>query len=176
MSRSRRGCGCRASSTRCCCLRGWTRVRAIPHEPVDLDDLALAEASRLRSAGIAVDGSGVGAARVHGNPRLLGQLLRNLADNAARHAHSRVAIGVSQHDGRAVLVVDDDGDGIPEAERERVFDRFVRLDDARDRDAGGSGLGLAIVQGVAHAAHGVVTIDDAPLGGARFIVSLPAAS
>lgn len=149
---------------------------SIPDEPVDLDDLVLAEASRLRSAGIAVDESGVGAARVHGNPQLLGQLLRNLTDNAARHARSRVAISLSQHDGRAVLVVDDDGHGIPEAERERVFDRFVRLDDARDRDAGGSGLGLAIVQGVARAAHGVVTIDDAPLGGARFIVSLPAAS
>ena len=147
-----------------------------PDEPVDLDDLALAEASRLRSAGIAVDESGVGAARVHGSPQLLGQLLRNLTDNAARHARSRVAISLSQHDGRAVLVVDDDGHGIPEAEREGVFDRFVRLDDARDRDAGGSGLGLAIVQGVARAAHGVVTIDDAPLGGARFIVSLPAAS
>ncbi len=148
----------------------------IPDEPVDLDDLVLAEASRLRGAGIAVDESGVGPARVHGSPQLLGQLLRNLTDNAARHARSRVAISLAQRDGRAVLMVDDDGDGIPEAERERVFDRFVRLDDARDRDAGGSGLGLAIVQGVARAAHGVVTIDDAPLGGARFIVSLPAAS
>lgn len=144
--------------------------------PVDLDDLVFAEASRLRGVGITVDESGVGPARVHGSPQLLGQLLRNLTDNASRHARSRVAISLEQRDGRAILMVDDDGDGIPEAQRERVFDRFVRLDDARDRDAGGSGLGLAIVQGVARAAHGVVTIDDAPLGGARFIVSLPAAS
>ncbi|GAA1823595.1 HAMP domain-containing sensor histidine kinase [Agromyces salentinus] len=145
-------------------------------ESVDLDDLAFAEASRLRAGGIAVDESGIGPARVHGSPQLLGQLLRNLADNAARHSRGRVAIGLAERDGRAILVVDDDGDGIPEAERERVFDRFVRLDDARDRDAGGSGLGLAIVQGVARAAHGVVRIEDSPLGGARFVVSLPAAS
>ncbi|MGI9822855.1 sensor histidine kinase [Agromyces sp. Marseille-Q5079] len=145
-------------------------------EAVDLDDLVFAEAARLRAAGVAVDESGVGAARVHGNPQLLGQLLRNLADNAARHARGRVALGLTERDGRAVLVVDDDGDGIPAAERERVFDRFVRLDDARDRDAGGSGLGLAIVRAVARAAHGDVTIEDAPLGGARFTVRLPAAS
>ncbi|KQM82592.1 hypothetical protein ASE68_04255 [Agromyces sp. Leaf222] len=145
-------------------------------EPVDLDDLVFAEAARLRAAGVAVDETGVGAARVHGNPQLLGQLLRNLADNAARHARSRVALGLAERDGQAVLVVDDDGAGIPAAERERVFDRFVRLDDARDRDAGGSGLGLAIVLAVARAAHGDVTIDDGPLGGARFIVRLPAAS
>jgi signal transduction histidine kinase len=147
-----------------------------PDEPVDLDDLVLAEASRLRGAGITVDETGVGPARVHGNPQLLGQLVRNLTDNAARHARSRVAISLTQRDGRAVLVVDDDGDGIPQAQRDRVFDRFVRLDDARDRDAGGSGLGLAIVRGVARAAHGAVTIDDAPLGGARFTVTLPAVS
>lgn len=145
-------------------------------EPVDLDDLVFAEAARLRAAGVAVDETGVGAARVHGNPQLLGQLLRNLADNAARHARSRVALGLAERDGQAVLVVDDDGAGIPAAERERVFDRFVRLDDARDRDAGGSGLGLAIVLAVARAAHGDVTIDDGPLGGARFTVRLPAAS
>lgn len=145
-------------------------------EPVDLDDLVLAEAARLRAGGVAVDVSGVGPARVHGNPQLLGQLVRNLADNAARHARTRVALGLVEHDGRAVLTVDDDGDGVPEGERERVFDRFVRLDDARDRDAGGSGLGLAIVRAVARAAHGGVTVDDAPIGGARFVVSLPAAS
>jgi len=147
-----------------------------PDEPVDLDDLVLAEASRLRASGIAVDESGVGPARVHGNPQLLGQLVRNLTDNAARHARRSVAISLTQRDGRVVLVIDDDGDGIPEAQRERVFDRFVRLDEARDRDAGGSGLGLAIVRGVARAAHGGVTIEDAPLGGARFTVTLPAGS
>ncbi|KAA9089986.1 HAMP domain-containing histidine kinase [Microbacterium radiodurans] len=145
-------------------------------DAVDLDDIALAEVARLRSRGVAVDASGIGAARVTGDPRLLGQLVRNLADNAARHAVSRVAIAVGHGGDRVVLTVDDDGTGIPEDERSRVFERFVRLDEGRARDAGGSGLGLAIVHGVATSAGGSVAIGDGPLGGARFTVELPAAS
>ncbi|MFS0865928.1 ATP-binding protein [Microbacterium sp. 179-B 1A2 NHS] len=144
-------------------------------DAVDLDDLALAEASRLRAAGVTVDGSGIGPVRVRGDGRLLGRIVRNLADNAARHARSRVAIGVSETAGRAVLTVDDDGSGIPAGERERVFERFVRLDEGRARDAGGSGLGLAIVSAVVVASGGTVTAGDSPLGGARFTVTLPAA-
>ena len=75
-----------------------------------------------------------------------------------------------------MLTVDDDGTGIPEDERSRVFERFVRLDEGRARDAGGSGLGLAIVHSVATSAGGSVAIGDGPLGGARFTVELPAAS
>lgn len=143
---------------------------------VDLDDVALAEVSRLRAAGIAVDAAGIGPARVLGDPRLLGQLARNLADNAARHARSRVAISVTQVDGWALLTVDDDGTGVPAPDRERVFERFLRLDDARARDAGGSGLGLAIVRSIAAAEGGAAFVDISPLGGARFQVNLPAAS
>ncbi|WP_164515419.1 HAMP domain-containing sensor histidine kinase [Microbacterium sp. 10M-3C3] len=142
-------------------------------EEVDLDDLALAEAARLRAGGADVDTAGVGPARVHGDPRLFGQVTRNLADNAARHARSRIAIGVVEHAGAAVLTVEDDGDGIPESERERVFDRFVRLDEARARDAGGSGLGLAIVRGIVVAAGGSIHVDASRWGGARFTVVLP---
>jgi len=149
---------------------------ATAHEPVDLDDLALVEASRLRAAGIVVDASGIGPARVHGDRRLLGQLVRNLADNAARHAHGRVTIGVVDHDGRAVLTVEDDGDGVPADQRERIFERFVRLDEARSRDAGGIGLGLPIVRAIAEAVDGQVMVDDSRWGGARFTVSLPSAS
>ena len=146
-------------------------------DAVDLDDLALTEVSRLRAAAcVAVDGSDIAAARVQGDPRLLGRVVRNLADNAARHAASQVAIGVRVTDGRAVLTVDDDGSGIPPSERSRVFERFVRLDEGRARDAGGSGLGLAIVAGVVRAAGGTVSVGDSPLGGARFTVRLPAAS
>lgn len=143
-------------------------------EEVDLDDLALAEASRLRMAGVEVDTSAVGAARVLGDPRLLGQVLRNLVDNASRHARSRVAIGVAQHGPAAVVTVEDDGAGIPEPDRARVFDRFVRLDEARARDAGGSGLGLAIVRGIVDAAGGSIHVDAGTAGGARFTVVLPA--
>ncbi len=140
---------------------------------VDLDDLALTEVSRLRAAGVHVDGSAITAVQVTGDERLLGRIVRNLADNAARHAASRVAIGVRAEGAHAVLTVDDDGSGIPPEERERVFERFVRLDEGRARDVGGSGLGLAIVHGVAVAAGGSVTVRDAPLGGARFEVRLP---
>ena len=145
------------------------------HEPIDLDDIALGEVRRLRSSGVEVDGSGIRAARVDGDPRLLGQLLRNLADNAARHARGHVAIGVSPADGFVFVTVEDDGDGVPADERERVFERFVRLDEARSRDAGGSGLGLAIVRGIAATMAGTVTADASRWGGARFVVTLPLA-
>lgn len=144
-------------------------------EPVDLDDLALTEVRRLRAAGFEVDGSGIGAARVRGDARLLAQLVRNLADNAARHARGHLAIGVATVGRHVFLTVEDDGAGVPEAERERIFERFVRLDEARSRDAGGSGLGLAIARSIATSAHGTVSVDDSRRGGARFVVTLPSA-
>ncbi|WP_144763757.1 cell wall metabolism sensor histidine kinase WalK [Curtobacterium sp. 9128] len=141
--------------------------------PVDLDDLAFAEVARIRAAAVvAVDGSAVGAARVLGDERMLARVVRNLVDNAVRHAASRIAIGVRQEAATAVLTVEDDGSGIPASERERVFDRFVRLDEGRSRDAGGSGLGLAIVRDVLTAHGGSVAVDDSPLGGARFVVRI----
>lgn len=149
---------------------------ALREDLVDLDDLALAEVRRLRAGGATVDGSGIRAARVRGDARLLGQLVRNLADNAARHARSAVAIGVTGRGAEVVLTVDDDGAGVPPDERDHIFERFVRLDEARARDAGGSGLGLAIVRAIAEAEGGGVRVEDSPLGGARFSVVLPAAS
>lgn len=142
-------------------------------EAVDLDDIALGEVRRLRAAGIDVDGSGIHAARVHGDPRLLGQLVRNLADNAVRHSRGRVAIGVTPSDGYVFVTIEDDGTGVPADERERIFERFVRLDEARSRDAGGSGLGLAIARGIAASGHGTLTVDDSRWGGARFVLTLP---
>ena len=151
-------------------------LRAEPVD-VDLDDLLLDEARRVRSAGLAVDTSGVRATRIRGDARLLAQLVRNLVDNAVRHARTGVSVAVSSDRGAtATLTVDDDGDGIPPAERDRVFDRFVRLDDARARDTGGSGLGLSIVREIAHAHGGEVLAEDAPSNGARFRVELPAAA
>jgi len=118
-------------------------------------------------SGIDVEVSGTPSVRGHRSR--LERLVRNLVDNAQRHAVSRVAVTVSTVDGQAVLTVDDDGPGIPEADRERVFDRFVRLDDARDRDEGGSGLGLAIVADIARAHGGTAAVED----GSRFVVRLP---
>jgi signal transduction histidine kinase len=142
--------------------------------PVDLDDLLFEEAERLRrTSALRTSVAGVSAGRVSGNPEQLRKLIRNLTDNAARHARSTIALSLKDGRGGTLLAVDDDGDGIPPAERERIFERFVRRDEARDRDSGGSGLGLAIVVGIA-AAHGAaVTVLDSPLGGARFEVRFP---
>jgi signal transduction histidine kinase len=144
---------------------------------VDLDDLVFEEARRLRDAsGLRVDTGAVSAGRVDGDADGLRRVLRNLGENAARHAGGRVGFAVAERDGTVVLAVDDDGPGIPAADRERVLKRFVRLDDARARDAGGSGLGLAIVAELVTAHGGAVSVADSPLGGARVEVSLPRAS
>jgi signal transduction histidine kinase len=143
---------------------------------VDLDDLVFDEARRLRdTTGLHIDVGAVSAGRVEGDPAGLRRVLRNLGDNAARHASTRVGFALAGRDGAAVLVVDDDGPGIPQGDRERVLERFVRLDDARARDAGGSGLGLAIVAELVAAHGGAVGIADSPLGGARVQVTLPRA-
>lgn len=149
------------------------RLTSAP-EPVDLDDLVLDEASRLRAAGrVRVDGAGIGPVRVPGDRVRLARVVRNLADNAARHARSTVWFTCRMRNDLAVIDVDDDGAGVPPEHRTRVFERFVRLDEARDRDAGGSGLGLAIVRETVLAHGGQVEVLDAPGGGARFEVRLP---
>ncbi|SDQ74406.1 Signal transduction histidine kinase [Curtobacterium sp. UNCCL20] len=163
--------------------------------PVDLDDLALDAVARARARmraaggggaasgggggggaagvdGVRVDGSGIGAARVRGDSRILAGVVQNLVDNAVRHASTRVTVALAEDGPDAVLTVDDDGSGVPTGERERVFERFVRLDEARSRDAGGAGLGLAIVRDAVRAHGGTVTVTDSPLGGARFVVRI----
>ncbi|MFF3879084.1 sensor histidine kinase [Streptomyces sp. NPDC001978] len=146
----------------------------LPRRALDLDDLVFDEANRLRATtGLRIDTTAVSAGRVGGDERGLRRVLRNLADNAAHHARSHVAFALVERDGTVTLTVDDDGPGIPETERERVFERFVRLDDARARDDGGTGLGLAIVAEIVRAHDGSVTIAGSSLGGARFEVNLP---
>jgi signal transduction histidine kinase len=142
---------------------------------VDLDDLALTEARRVRRSGLDVDTTGLSAGRVRGDTTSLAQVVRNLVDNAARHAAATIAVSVREAGDHVELGVEDDGPGIPEDQRERVFERFVRLDEARARDAGGSGLGLAIVKEIVAAHRGTVTVDAGGLGGARFVVRLPIA-
>ncbi len=145
-------------------------------QEVDVDDVVLDEARRLRvAAAHRVDSGQVSGGRVVGDPAQLARLVRNLGDNAARHARSQVALGVREVDGWVVLTVDDDGPGIAEDDRARVFERFVRLDEARSRDGGGAGLGLAIVAEVAAAHAGSVAALTGPLGGARIEVRLPGA-
>lgn len=144
---------------------------------VDLDDLVFEEANRLRAeTALAIDTSAVSAARVLADPDSLRRVLRNLGDNAARHARSRLAFALASSAAGARLTVEDDGPGIPVADRERIFERFVRLDDARARDNGGSGLGLAIVGELVAATGGTVRVVESGLGGARFEITLPSLS
>jgi signal transduction histidine kinase len=146
----------------------------LAREAVDLDDLAFEEGHRLRSTTSKhVDTSGVSAVRVQGDADALRRVIRNVGENAARHASSRVDITLVERRNGVVLTIDDDGPGIPESERVRVLHRFVRLDEARSRDEGGSGLGLSIVDEVVRAHGGSVLIEESPLGGARIQIALP---
>lgn len=156
----------------------WNRRRPVV---LDLDDIVLFERRHLAATGRAqVDATGVSAGRVRGDPGALRHAVRNLLDNATRYGdHVRITLrGGGQ---QIVLVVADNGPGVPPEDRDRVFDRFARVDTDRSRDGGGVGLGLAIVAQVVHAHHGTITLDqdDAPpggLGGARFTLRLPAAT
>nr|WP_238420695.1 HAMP domain-containing sensor histidine kinase [Streptomyces taklimakanensis] len=147
---------------------------------VDLDALVREELAQRVGDRIAVtletggreDGSPV---EVTASRSRLARVLGNLLDNAQRHAASRIRVGVGREGERAVLEVADDGSGVPEEERERIFERFVRLDDARSRDDGGAGLGLAIARDVAVRHGGTLTVGRAPEGGALFTLRLPAA-
>lgn len=142
---------------------------------VDLDDLLRDERQRLSTRpGLTVTAA-IAPARTVGDRAALARVVRNLVDNAARHAAGRVHLGCGVDASGAWIEVCDDGPGVPPAERTRVFERFVRLDDARAREDGGSGLGLAIVRELVAASGGTVRLDDGgPLPGARLRVLLPA--
>lgn len=148
------------------------RVGATPavHRPVDLAAVAadgVRGAGAGRPPGVAVDVSGAGTAV--GDAAALARVVRNLVENAQRHARSRVRVLVAPGEVR----VEDDGPGIPAADRDRVFERFVRLDDARPRGGGGTGLGLAIAREVAREHDGDVTLDEAAGGGLVAVVRVP---
>ncbi|MFJ2768031.1 ATP-binding protein [Streptomyces sp. NPDC087300] len=110
---------------------------------------------------------------VTGSRGQLARVLGNLLNNAQRHAHSRITVTTRTEGAWAVLEVSDDGSGVPVGERERIFERFVRLDDARSRDDGGAGLGLAIARDVAVRHGGALVVREAPSGGALFELRLP---
>jgi signal transduction histidine kinase len=115
-----------------------------------------------------------GPLTVPGDPDALARVVGNLLDNAERHKKSQVHLSLEPDGPYHRVTVTDDGPGIPQVDRERVFDRFTRLDDARARDAGGSGLGLAIVRELVRRHRGTVTLSDAEPG-LQVDVRLPAA-
>ncbi len=147
----------------------------IPTTMVDLDDIVFDEATQTHRPDVAVHSDHVSAGRVRGSREQLTRIVRNLLDNATRHARSQVRVTLTTDDA-VYLTVEDDGPGIPTEDRERVFERFTRLDDGRARDAGGLGLGLAMVRANAEHHGGSVAILDpvaADYPGARVVVRLP---
>ncbi|MET7703146.1 HAMP domain-containing sensor histidine kinase [Streptomyces sp. NPDC005485] len=147
-----------------------------PAQAVDLTDLVRDETARRRPPRhVTLDvHTESGPVIVQGQPMLLARVLGNLLDNAERHSAGTITVRLTHEpDSReAVLDVQDDGPGIPAEDHQRVFERFTRLDDARNRDAGGSGLGLAIAHHIATAHHGTLTITPSDHG-AHFTLLLP---
>lgn len=142
----------------------------LTRHPVDLCELAEDVAVQWEGTELVHPGR---ALMVSGDPRLLTRVLTNLVTNAVRYA-SPPTVTLGEESGRVVLTVDDDGPGIPVAERERVFTPFVRLEASRSRDTGGSGLGLAIVGRIVQRHGGAIALQDSPLGGLRVRIELPA--
>lgn len=145
-------------------------------DAVDVDDVVFAEVTRLTAAeDLIVDTSKVSGAQVIGDESSLARAIGNLLENAVRYAASRVELSLSEAGRFAVLKIEDDGPGIPADTRAAVFDRFARLDEARDRNHGGAGLGLAITKGIVEHHHGTIAIDRSALGGTQATITLPSA-
>jgi signal transduction histidine kinase len=145
-----------------------------PRTEVDLEDLVLAQLRRL--TGVSCDASAVSAGRVWGNASELTSVVRNLVDNAARHARSTVAVSVRDEGPWVVVRVEDDGAGVPPEDRDRIFERFARLEEGRSRDGGGAGLGLALSRRIVEQHGGRIHVEDRDGGGAAFVVTFPSAS
>jgi signal transduction histidine kinase len=143
--------------------------------PVDLDELAEGLVRQVRGdGGVHIDASGVRPAQVAGDRAQLRRAVANLLDNAVRHARTEVVVAVREtEDCRAEVIVGDDGPGIPPTERDRVFERFTRLDDARTLADGGAGLGLAIARDIAERHGGGLALHSVAPTGARFVFTLP---
>jgi signal transduction histidine kinase len=142
-------------------------------EPVGLAALAREEAAR-RAEGPPVEVDAPEELTVTGNRVQLAGVLANLLVNAQRHARTSVRLTVRREGGEAAVAVEDDGEGIAPADRERVFEPFTRLSEGRRRDPGGCGLGLAICRAVAETHNGTLRVEDSPRG-ARFVLRLPLA-
>jgi signal transduction histidine kinase len=144
-------------------------------QPVDLDALVERLVRQVRvDGGVRIDARGVRPAQVAGDHGQLQRVVGNLLDNAVRHARTEVVVTVGETgDGHADVVVADDGPGIAPEERERVFERFTRLDDARTAGTGGAGLGLAIARDIAERHGGTLELAPGAASGARFVLRLP---
>lgn len=150
--------------------------RSRARQLVDLDEVVLEDVIRARlTTTVPIDANGVSSAQVRADRDDMQRVVRNLLDNAVRHASSQVSITLTERGTNAVLMIDDDGPGVAPDDRARIFERFTRLDAARDRSTGGTGLGLAIGAEIAAAHDGRIDVAASPEGGARFVLELPAA-
>ena len=159
-------------------LLGMARLgseQALQRDTVDLAELLRASLAALPPGAPALTveaADDLGA--IEADPRLLGRALSNLLRNAQKYAAASIRLS-ARRDGRQILVaVEDDGSGIPENERERIFEPFYRLDRSRDRATGGFGLGLSIARKAVLLHGGTLTVEESALGGARFVIALPA--
>lgn len=146
--------------------------------PVDLDDIVLDEVRRARAAGPhEIDAGHVSAAPVVADPGALRRAVRNVLENACRHASGQVVVELGEQpaDGgrKSVLTITDDGPGIPDDQVEAVFERFTRLDGDRSRSSGGTGLGLAIARDIVERHDGTIHVVPGMTSGARVVVELP---
>lgn len=163
-------------------------------QDVDVDDLLLEEVHRLRTVSDHAVHVHIEPARITADPHRITQVIRNLLNNADRHAATTITMNLAtvpvqartgtgspvgadgdglRGRGHAILTIDNDGDRIAEFQRDRVFDRFVRLDESRTRESGGSGLGLAISKEIIRAHEGTILATESPGGCTRFQVMLP---
>jgi signal transduction histidine kinase len=146
-------------------------ARSVPFTTVDLDDVVLDEVAAAGRSGVLFNATGVTETRVEGRAPELRRLVRNLLDNAVRHARSRVEVALASDGDAVVLTVTDDGPGVPADQAPTVFDPFTTLEPARRAD--GTGLGLAIARDIVVRHGGSIAVDSAHRPGARFVVRLP---
>ena len=142
--------------------------------PVELVALCRETSERIDLSNVDIEFSATPPVTVDGVGSLLERAVFNLVDNASIHAERRVRIHAWETPTTVEIVVEDDGPGIPQSDRLRVFERFIRLDESRERNTGGSGLGLALAKAIVERHDGSITISEsANLGGARFKIELP---
>jgi signal transduction histidine kinase len=146
---------------------------AVRREDVDLDDVLASELRRLKATSKHRIVAHIVPVKVEGDPVRLGQVFRNVLDNAERHATGTIVAELTVAARNVVVTIDDDGRPVPVADRERIFGRFVRLDESRARHQGGSGLGLAIARGITEAHGGRLISTETARGWCRFEICLP---
>ena len=157
--------------------------RSVSLEPSPVDVVSLAERllqdyhERFREKGLLASVEHRGPVHARADARALEQILVNLIDNAIQYSDEggHVVIRAEAAEDRVVVQVEDDGIGIPAQDRDRIFERFYRVDKARSRELGGTGLGLSIVKHLVQAQGGEISVESSPGAGSRFRFSLPRA-